>query len=201
MKREIHAILLASGESERMPGRDKLLLNWHGQPLIVHMVQQLLQAPVSHLTVVIRSNTFTRSVLASHPNMTIIDNPNPSLGLGLSLHLGLKQVGSDVGGLMICLADMPLLSTAIYSDLIDSFSDLDTAHPNILIPTFKGIRGHPILFSNELLPKLLALPSDRDAGAKDLLQRSNEWITELSVKTNAVLLDIDHWDDYITLHS
>ena len=48
----ICALVLAAGQSRRM-GTQKLLLPWEGQPVIVHVVDELLRSPVDQIFVVI----------------------------------------------------------------------------------------------------------------------------------------------------
>jgi molybdenum cofactor cytidylyltransferase len=194
---DIHAVLLAAGTSERMPGRNKLLLPWHGQLLICHVVHELVQSPVSKLTVVMNPGSNFSEVLTSDPKLILVKNTKYETGMGSSLHTGLNTITGNPAGIMICLADMPLLTKKIYSSIIEAFLKLGAGHPRILVPTFQGTMGNPVIFSYDLLNELLSLPSDRDRGAKDLVKNKSQWVTELPLKTNAVLMDVDNWDDYM----
>ena len=59
----------------------------------------------------------------------------------------------------------------------------------IVLPTFEGRRGHPVLFSSEVLEEILALgPSE---GANIVVRKNPDRIIEVPVNAPGILVDID----------
>jgi molybdenum cofactor cytidylyltransferase len=62
----------------------------------------------------------------------------------------------------------------------------------IVIPTFGGRQGNPVLWPRELLPEMMALSGD--AGARHLIGRHAERVVEVEMGDDAVLRDFDTAD-------
>ena len=70
--------------------------------------------------------------------------------------------------------------------------------PNrIVIPVFNGRRGHPVLFSAEVLQEILALPSSQ--GANIVVRKVPDRILEVTVDAPGILVDIDTPEDFKNL--
>jgi molybdenum cofactor cytidylyltransferase len=65
------------------------------------------------------------------------------------------------------------------------------------IPRFAGRRGHPIWFSRELIPELLAVPAD--LAARDVIRAHYPGAEFLDVNDPGILADIDDRAAYETL--
>jgi len=64
--------------------------------------------------------------------------------------------------MVLCPVDHPLVSARLISELVERFYEYKKA---IVLPTYKGRRGHPVIFSTALFSKLLAAPADMGARA------------------------------------
>ena len=60
---------------------------------------------------------------------------------------------------------------------------------HIVLPTYESRRGHPVFFSADLFPEILALGPDE--GLNMVVRRNSERITPLPVSNPGVLQDID----------
>jgi molybdenum cofactor cytidylyltransferase len=58
-----------------------------------------------------------------------------------------------------------------------------------VVPTINGKRGNPVLWSRRFFPDLMAL--EGDTGARHLIGRYGEAVTEVPVTGEAALTDID----------
>ena len=66
---------------------------------------------------------------------------------------------------------------------------MNLAPNRIVLPTFEGRRGHPVLFSSEVLEEILALaPSE---GADIVVRKNPARIVEVPVNSPGILVDID----------
>jgi molybdenum cofactor cytidylyltransferase len=58
-----------------------------------------------------------------------------------------------------------------------------------VLPTFEGRRGHPVLFSSEVVEEILALPPS--LGANIVVRKNPARIVEVPVSSPGILVDID----------
>ena len=59
-----------------------------------------------------------------------------------SIKVGLNHISNTSESFFICLGDMPMIKPDIYNQLIKSRNQKD-----ILIPTYNGQQGNPVLFN------------------------------------------------------
>src|SRR5262249_52893434 len=81
----------------------------------------------------------------------------PERGQTSSLRTGVAAVEPDASGFFVLPADHPLLESLDVSLLIESFEDLKEGR-TILIPTWHGKRGHPVLVAASHRESIAALP-------------------------------------------
>jgi molybdenum cofactor cytidylyltransferase len=187
----ISAILLAAGESKRM-GRPKLLLKWGQSTVIEKCVDTLLASNIDELIVVLgyRAEAIRRK-LGSRRLKAVI-NPDYQLGMSTSVRRGLGEVSPPCEAVLIALADQP----SIEKDLIDLLIDVYRENPHgIVLPSYRGERGHPVILNRLRYQEAMEnLTGDR--GCKPILNLHPEDILEVEVKSEAVVADIDSWEEY-----
>ena len=116
--------------------------------------------------------------------------------MATSLAAGIEAVDGRVGGALICLGDMPHVTAADLTALIEAFRhDLHrfgrraTDVPRIAwTPVHEGQRGNPVLWAAHGFPGLRALHGDR--GAKGLLDELGDQVKEVPTGPG-ILLDVD----------
>jgi molybdenum cofactor cytidylyltransferase len=82
----------------------------------------------------------------------------------------------------------------VVAALVDAFRR--TGAP-IVVPTFQGRRGHPVLFARSTFAELLDAPDDQ--GARAVVRKDPGRVTEVPVSDSAVLEDLNTPDDYKAL--
>src|SRR6266446_3723410 len=70
--------------------------------------------------------------------------------------------GHGTDGLLLCLIDHPLISSALVNELIEQFY---AARTKIVLPKYEGRRGHPVIFPAALYEELMRAPADKGARA------------------------------------
>lgn len=128
-------ILLAAGQSHRFGNEDKLAADFLGQPLAMHVVTALEDAPFLD-RVAITSGTALDFAARGY---RIIDNPTPERGLSGSVKLGVaaaQAAGADA--MLIALADMPRVTLAQVLRLLDACTD-----ENAVVASSDGVRACP----------------------------------------------------------
>jgi molybdenum cofactor cytidylyltransferase len=185
--RRIAAVVLAAGRSSRMGGPNKLLAEIAHRPLIRIVAEEALASRATPVIVVAgHQRQEVEKVLAGLP-VRFVDNPDFAAGLGTSLRAGIAAVPADADGAVVCLGDMPQVDASLIDRLIAAF-DPDRG-ALVIVPTFEGKRGNPVLWSRRFFPDLMAI--EGDVGARHLIGRYAEAVFELPVDGKAALTDID----------
>lgn len=186
----ICAIVLAAGESRRM-GCQKLLLPFGKTTVIGHVVDELLRSALDAVYVVVGHERNRISDQLSRRSMTIVTNPNYKLGMLSSVRCGLQALPQQCEKVLVALGDQPAITSELVNQMIQSSS---ATNKGILVPLYRGKRGHPILFSIRYRDEIMT--SFDNVGLRGLLQAHPDDIFQLSVSTPAILSDIDCPEDY-----
>ncbi len=183
----ITAIVLAAGLSRRMGVNNKLLTEYRGQPLISHVTDMLLASAVTEIIVVTGYQEDLIQEAVTGDQLKFVHNHQFEEGLSSSLRCGIASVSSDAHGAMICLGDMPLVTTKIIDELIHTFEKQSCN--KICVPTKKGKWGNPVLWPRHFFSSILQ--SCGDAGARWLMLRNPESIHEIDTNSEGIFTDID----------
>jgi len=186
-RRRIAALVLAAGRSRRMGGSNKLLAEIGGRTLVARVARTVLDsgcAPVHVVTGYQRARI--EAALAGYP-VEWTHNPRFAAGLGASLAVGARGLPGDTDAVLVCLGDMPLIRASHIERLIADFDPI--AGRAICVSAHAGRRGHPVLFDRRFVAELGALDGDR--GARALLARYADCVSEVEMDDDGVLIDID----------
>jgi len=185
--RNIAAIILAAGRSTRMGGPNKLLAELGGRTLVRTVTEQALASRASGVIVVTGHQAAEVEKSLAGLNVKFVRNPDFAAGLASSVKAGIAAVPETADGAVICLGDMPLIDAHLIDRLIDAFAP-DRGNL-IAVPVSDGRRGNPVLWSRRFFSELMAL--DGDIGARHLIARHGEAVTEVPVEGFGAFLDID----------
>jgi molybdenum cofactor cytidylyltransferase len=67
----------------------------------------------------------------------------------------------------------------------------------IILPVYKGIKGHPIIFKMKYRDELMRLMGD--IGGKEIIERHPSDVLEVEVDSEGVVISIDAESDYQSL--
>ena len=134
------AIVPAAGMSTRL-GRNKLLLPFKGQPLIAHAVDTLMASEVDEIIVVLGHEADQVRGAIAGKGVRFVENPDYRLGLSTSVRAGFAAVPVQTTGIMIYLADQPLLEAGEVDFLIQAFAEAGNINKNIVVPFFRKTRA------------------------------------------------------------
>ena len=189
----ISSILLAAGLSKRMNGENKLTKNIQGTPLINHAVKNILASSINELIIVLGyQKEIIEKLIDDHEKIKFIFNKDFESGMASSIKVGIKHLSDNSEAFFICLADMPMVSSNIYDFLIKSKNQKD-----ILVPTYKGQQGNPILFNKSMKEKIMSI--DGDAGAKKILELNKDKILNLEINDQGVAMGFNTQIDFDSL--
>ncbi len=186
----IPVIILAAGLSTRFPG-NKLLYMVEGKPLIRHIVESALNSKADEVIVVVGHDAEKVSQQISDLDVVIIYNPNYRVGMSESVKRGLKAVYRWASAVIIHPADVAFVPSHIFNKVIEKY--LETRAP-IVVASYKGRRGHPILFSDKLFKDIFSI-SEETMGLKYVTRKYAEDTVVVETDSIEVVVDIDTIDD------
>jgi molybdenum cofactor cytidylyltransferase len=189
----IAGILLAAGESKRLEGAFKPLLKWGTRTVIGECIHQLSDSKLDEVFVVLghRERDIRQSLAGAGVQYAI--NEEFQKGMLSSVKIGWAQTAPGTEGVLIALVDQPMVTAAIINKLIDAFKE---GKKRIVIPTYQGKQGHPIVLSNEFEEELMLMDDATPNGLKALIDAHRDEILEVPVDSPAVIEDIDRPEDY-----
>jgi len=179
------AVVLAAGTSSRM-GRPKALVRVGARTMLAHVLENLRDAHIHPVVVVLGRDAAAVRRATVFDGETVVVNPDPSPGMSTSLRVGLGEVTGSAGHVMIVLADQPFVRPATLEALARRAA---AGNGRIFIPTFRGIRGNPVLFDRTLGPEVARI--EGDVGCRAMFPDHPSEIREVPVDDPGVLVDID----------
>jgi molybdenum cofactor cytidylyltransferase len=191
----VSGVLLAAGESRRMGTLNKLALPVAGEPLLRRSVRTFLASGLDELVVVLGHEAEQAEALLENLDVTVVHNKQYEQGQMTSVYRGLEALSATCDGVMIALADQPLLTREDINVLIDGF--VERRRGSVLVPTHGGRRGNPIVLAWEHRETILG--GGRNLGCKKLIERNPELVETLEMDTDRVVFDLDTPEDYACL--
>ena len=180
--------MLAAGRSTRMGGPNKLLAEIARRPLVRIAAEEALASRAKPVIVV-----------TGHQRERGRDGARRTAGAARAqsgfcrrasaprCKAGIAAVPADADGAIVCLGDMPQVDAAP-----DRPADRRLRSGRgalVVVPTFEGKRGNPVLWSRRFFPDLMAI--EGDVGARHLIGRYSEAVVEVPVEGKAALVDVD----------
>ena len=187
METKVSAVLLAAGRSERM-GAPKPLLALQGRPAVVRCLESLRDSGIAEIVLVVNPEGGDIVTAAKDIHVRVAVNERPGSDMAASVRAGLAVVGRDATGVLVCLCDHPL----VRPETIEAILSLHARHPDaIIIPSYRGRKGHPTLF-----PRFVQEDLGKVATLRDVIGQHRAKITLLDVDNEGVILDVDTPEDY-----
>jgi molybdenum cofactor cytidylyltransferase len=194
------AVLLAAGESRRMGGPNKLLIEVDGEPLVRRTARTLLAAGLAPVLVVLGHAPERVRPLLQGLALQMVENPAWRDGQQGSVQAGLAALAPVLAegahaGVAVVLSDLPLLQPAHLRELAQAFARRGAAR--CLVPRHRGERGNPVLFEAGLVPELLAEPG----GPRDWIAAHPEAVTRHDAAHAGFTTDLDTLADVAALQA
>ncbi len=184
----IAALVLAAGRSRRMAPHNKLLVaDRTGKPMIARVVDNVLSSNARPVLVVTGHQADQiQHTLGGRP-VRYVHAADYAEGLSASLKAGIAAVPEECAAALVCLGDMPLVTGRMIDRLLSAY-DPDEGRL-IVLPTFRGKQGNPMLWDRRFFQEILQITGD--SGARFLIGKHLEAVTEMEMADDAVLRDFD----------
>ena len=192
----IAAIVLAAGRSRRMAPHNKLLVaDKSGKTMIERVVDNVLSSNARPILVVTGHQAEqVEQALGGRP-VRFVHAPDYAEGLSASLKAGIAAMPPECAAAVVCLGDMPLVTGRMIDRLMAAY-DLDEGRL-IVLPTFRGKQGNPMLWDKRFFPEILGISGD--SGARFLVGQHAASVAEVDMADDAVLRDFDTTESLTTL--
>ena len=179
------AVVLSGGASRRM-GSPKALVTYQGTSFLEHILSVTRHAAIGVRRVVLgpdADNIFAEIELA--PDEIVI-NQDWEKGQLSSIQAALRTLPPGTAGMLLCPVDHPLVSSALISHLIETF--LESKAP-VVVPTYEGRRGHPVIFSATVFGELMNAPEN--TGARAVVWAHNNDVQEVATMEEGCVLNLN----------
>lgn len=162
--RRVAILIPAAGASSRMRGRDKLLEDMRGQPLLRDRVALALATGCDVAVTLPPDADARRAVLNGLPAI-LLPVPDAATGMSASMRSGATwAMAQQAAALMVLLPDLPDVTADDMNTLLKS-NDFERIFRAC---DADGTPGHPVILPARLLPDVTRLTGD--TGARDLLR-------------------------------
>ena len=169
-------------------GTSKQLLQLGSKAVIRHCVDTLAAAGIKQIVVVCGSGHDACAAELRGTGASIAWNREKNSQMADSVRVGLRAVEETCSGVLVCLADHPLVTRGYLPSIIDAHQ---RSPEQVIIPAFEGRRGHPNLFPFSVISDIFFQPTLRD-----LIREEGDRVLLVDVPDEGVVMDMDTKEDY-----
>ena len=187
----IAGLILAAGDSSRM-GTPKATLSYRGCTFLELIVRTLREGGLERIVVVLghQAEDIQRQIKVEPAQVVI--NPDYRSGQTSSVQAGLRSlIADDLEAVLLCLVDHPAVAAETVRRVVATFRQCGAP---VVIPTYQGRRGHPVLIARQVIGELLGLT--RDAGADSVVRKHRLATQFVEVEDEGIVMDVDDPESY-----
>jgi molybdenum cofactor cytidylyltransferase len=156
------AVILSAGESRRM-GSPKALLLYHDRTFLDHLLDVTRHPKIGWQRIVLGAGAENIIERVGLERAITVINPDWESGQLSSIQAGVKAIAeTEADGVLLCPVDQPLITSTLVNELVAAFYRSGKA---VIVPSYQGRRGHPVIFARALFDELLAAPAETGARA------------------------------------
>jgi molybdenum cofactor cytidylyltransferase len=182
------AVILSGGASRRM-GAPKALLPYHGGTFLEHLLKVTDHPRIGWRRVVLGADAQAIVEGVKLPADEVVINENWEAGQLSSIQAGVRSLPGETDGMLLCLIDHPLISRDLVGALVEQFYE---SGKFVVLPVYKGRRGHPVIFASSLYEELLSAPLE--TGARAVVWAHGKEMCEMETSEEGCVLNLNDPD-------
>ncbi|MBT5662124.1 MAG: nucleotidyltransferase family protein [Alphaproteobacteria bacterium] len=191
---KVACFILAAGMSKRMGSENKLLKKYKNKIILNQTLKNHSESKLEKLNIIIGHDKESLKDTLKNFQIGVIENDNYMSGMLSSIKRINDYIDNEVTGIMISLADMPLVSSKDINSILDTFLLHD--EKKICIPEFNGRLGNPIIIPLEIYKKIIQYENLlKDKGLKSTILDGKFDIVRAR-SSSGVLKDFDTQKDF-----
>jgi molybdenum cofactor cytidylyltransferase len=192
----LFALIPAAGKSRRM-GQPKLLLRLGDRTILEHVCRAVKLAGVERVVVVVGPDGCALVPLAESAGADVLQLDDDTAEMRHTILHGLSWLQTQCqprpdDAWLLLPADHPCVEPDVIVEL--SAAHAQQPERSIVVPTYQGQRGHPVLIGWEHLAAIRHLPEG--TGLNAYLRQHPGRTLELPVSRPSILWDLDTPEDY-----
>ena len=169
----------------------KQLLPLGNSTILENTIDNVVASAVDETIVVLGHKAAEISSKIAHKPVKIVVNTGYREGMSTSIISGLNRVQAGAEAILLALADQPFISCQTINRLLAEYKSHDKG---IVIPSYQGKRGHPVIISLSYKNELLLIAGD--IGAREIIWRHPHDVFEVEVDAPEIAIDIDTQEEY-----
>ncbi len=183
----ISLIIPAAGMSTRYSA-NKLFKKIDEKPVFERSINPYLNLNLDIILILGNEGNHLRRLATDAFGQSIRFEVNKSFqdGLSASIITGVLASNPNTEYFAFSLGDKPFIKQ---DTVIKLLKELKQNRPQILVPTFNNIPGHPTFFSNTFRNELLALKGD--SGGIQVIEKHRSNVTFSPVEDEGIVMDMD----------
>lgn len=182
---KVEGVILAAGFSSRA-GTYKMALEINGETVIERCVKSMYDICSRIIVVAGYRKEVIKEILDKYSKVEVVYNNAYEQGMFTSIIEGFKYIKEEK--VFFTPGDYPLISKDVYSTLLKVTGD-------IIIPSYNGRKGHPVLMKKCIVKELLQ--STKFSTLKDFI--NSKGFVKVNVNEEGILIDIDTMEDYLNV--
>lgn len=158
-----------------------------GKTFLEHLLTVTRQPEIGWTRIVLGKHTAEISSALALDPASIVVNTEWKMGQISSIQAAIRSLPpGKTDGVMLFLVDHPLISGELVAQIAQAFY---ASGQTIVIPTFRGKRGHPVIFSARVYAELLALTPEQ--GAREVVWAHANEVHEVPTSEEGIILNLN----------
>jgi molybdenum cofactor cytidylyltransferase len=168
-------------------GTPKALLPYRGKTFVEHLLDVTRHPRVGIRRIVLGAHVEEIRKVLGDDTANVVVNQDWQEGQLSSIQAAIRSLPTaGTGGLILCPVDHPIISATLVARLIEAF---DASGSLIAVPTYHGVRGHPVIFRATLYDELLA--ASPEVGARQVVWAHAPEVVEVATEEEGVVLNLN----------
>lgn len=155
------------------------------------VLNSLRRSKVDEVVIVLGADAEKVRTKVRFEHEKIVFNPEYAMGMSASIRAGLGSVSDKADAALIMLGDQPFVLPETVNKIVEAYL---RSTPLVVVPTFHGVRGNPVLFDRKIFPQIMRIQGD--VGAKSVVELQSRRLLEVEVEDEGIITDVDTPSEY-----